>query len=226
MQIIRSHVAGRDHIEGIPVESLHQIIKTLLKHFPKHYLQDPKELDKTLNELRKCHEELGEYKELHNKINDILIAFDPFKKATDNLIPKEIELELEGLRTLWQRVAILVEELLDWSQTIKHIGKPLQNLKKRGKRGVSWAVHFSELQEEIDRLGLRIYYAKNIDQPNKKQMRSVQLSEDKNLWVGHLKNFAGRFNDLTLTHMNITDQHLLKTAQKLLTISHEALSNH
>src|SRR5918996_1633691 len=82
-QISGSEVAGRDHIEGISGKDVNKIIETLLKHFPKGYLQNPGELDKTLSDFRRYHEQLHEYKELHNGINEIIVAFEPFKAEMD-----------------------------------------------------------------------------------------------------------------------------------------------
>jgi len=100
VEISGSDITGRDHIEGITGEELKQIIETLLKYFPKSYLQNPEELDKTLNDFRHYHEQLREYKELHNKINQILIAFEPFKAEMNRLSVMKIMPELEHLITL------------------------------------------------------------------------------------------------------------------------------
>src|SRR5258708_18478106 len=82
-KISGSEVAGRDNIKGFSGKDVNQLIETLLKHFPKGYLQNPVELDKTLSDFRNYHEQLHEYKELHNAINEILVAFEQFKAEID-----------------------------------------------------------------------------------------------------------------------------------------------
>jgi hypothetical protein len=222
-RITRSNVIGRDSIKGISGRELNQIISTLLKYFPKSYLQNPKELDKTLKNLRRYHEQLHEYKELHNKINRILAAFDQFKAGMNRLSTKKSTIELEKLRSLWLPVSIEVDGLLDWSRTIKYIGKPFQ-MGDKGKEGVDWAVKFSEVYDQINQHGLSIYSTERIDDLKSKELPSYSFSGNKSLWLELLEEYTGRFNSISNTYMYTADENLRKTAEELLILSNKAFS--
>jgi hypothetical protein len=217
-----NHQINADSVEGITGEELVEIIRTLQEYSPKYLLK----FNKTLRELRRCHKELGEYKELHNKINDILTRFEPFKNATIRLKSNEIERRLESLKTHWQLVSLGVDELLKWAGRIDHIGERFQIVEGKQKRGESWAVQFSQLQDEINQLGLEIVYTEKMVYPDQRQTPSFEFSMDKNLWVSRLRSCTERFNNITLVYMSDTDKKLLNTAQRLLSISDKALSNY
>jgi hypothetical protein len=138
-EITGSDVTGRDRI-GLSGEEVNRIIETLLKYFPKDYLQNPKDLDKTLGEFRYYHEKLHEYKELHNGINEILVAFDQFKVEVESSDYRRQLPKLRRLRNLWWPVSIGVSSLLKWSQEIEYIGRPLKVFEDKSMSGEDWAI--------------------------------------------------------------------------------------
>jgi hypothetical protein len=212
-----NHQINADSIVGITGEELVEILKTVS---PKYLSK----LNKTLRDFRHYHKELDEYKELHNKINDILTRFEPFRNEIISLKSNQIERKIESLKIRWQPVSMLVDSLLSWARKIEYIGERFQILEGKEKRGESWAVLFSAEQDEMNQLGLKIIYTEKMIYPN--QPPSVEISADKSLWVSRLKSCTERFHNITLIHMYETDKKLLKTAQELLSISDKALSNY
>jgi hypothetical protein len=226
-RITGSKIAGRDHIEGLSGQDVNQIIETLLKHFPKGYLQNPGELDKILGDFRRYHEQLHEFKELHNGVNEILVAFEPFKAEIDRSNSRRSLPELGHLRDLWRPVAISVGLLLKWSQTIKYIGKAYQELEDRRKSGEDWAVQFSELQGRVNNhLGLNEYSTERIDYPGKAQKAAFQRLGIEIPWWETLTELTSSFSHISSYHMNSADKQLRQTAQELFNLSSKALSNY
>lgn len=232
-EISGSEIAGRDHIEGISGNEVNQIIETLLKHFPKGYLHNPSELDKTLSDFRDYHEQLHEYKELHNAVNEILVAFEQFKAEIDRANSRRLLPKLSHLRDLWRPVSISVVSMLNWSQNIKNIGKPFQLLEDKSKSGEDWAIQFSELQSRInehlgmtDQLGVNEYSKKDIDYPSQIQILSFQKLGTEIIWWETLSELTSSFSHISSHHMNSADKQLRQTAQELFNLSNKALSNY
>lgn len=229
VKISGSDIAGRDHIEGITGSEVNQIIETLLKYFPKGYLQNPGELDKTLSEFRTFHEQLHEYKELHNGINEILVAFEPYKAEIDRSNSRKSLPKLSLLRDLWRPVSLTVISLLNWSQTIKNIGKPYQVNQDKSKSGEDWAIQFSELQSRVnEHLGMTDSFGvmKEVEYPSQLQIISFQRLGTEIPWWETLSELTSSFSHTSSHHMNSADKQLRQTAQELFNLSNKALSNY
>lgn len=232
-KISGSEVAGRDSIKGFSGKDVNKIIETLLKHFPKGYLQNPAELDKTLSEFRLFHERLHEYKELHNAINEILVAFEPYKAEIDRSNSRRSLPKLSHLRDLWRPVSITVVAMLNWSQNIKNIGKPFQRFEDKSKSGEEWAIQFSELQSRInehlgmtDQLGVSEYSKKEIYYPSQIQILTFHRLGTEIPWWETLSELTSSFSHTSSHHMNSADKQLRHTAQELFNLSNKALSNY
>ena len=232
-KISGSEVAGRDNIKGFSGKDVNQLIETLLKHFPKGYLQNPDELDKTLSDFRQYHEQLHEYKELHNAINEILVAFEPFKAEIDRSNSRRSIPKLSHLRDLWRPVSMTVVALLNWSQNINNIGKPFQILEDKSKSGEDWAIQFSELQNHInehlgmiDQLGISGSSKNEIDYPSQMQILAYQRLGTEISWWETLSELTSSFSHTSAHHMNSADKQLRQTAQELFNLSNKALSNY
>lgn len=228
VNISGSEVVGRDHIEGMSGSEVNQIIETLLKYFPKGYLQNPAELDKTLSEFRMYHERLHEYKELHNGINEILVAFEPYKAEIDRSNSRKALPKLSLLRDLWRPVSLTVISLLNWSQTIKNIGKPYQILEDKRKSGEDWAIQFGELQSRVnEHLGMIDPLAvKEVQYPSQLQILTFQRLGTEIPWWETLSELTSSFSHTASHHMNSADKQLRQTAQELFNLSNKALSNY
>jgi len=232
-KISGSEVAGRDNIKGFSGKDVNQLIETLLKHFPKGYLQNPDELDKTLGDFRQYHEQLHEYKELHNAINEILVAFEPFKAEIDRSNSRRSVPKLSHVRDLWRPVSMTVVALLSWSQNINNIGKPFQIMEDKSKSGEDWAIQFSELQNRInehlgviDQLGISGSSKNEIDYPNQMQILAYQRLGTEISWWETLSELTSSFSHTSSHHMNSADKQLRQTAQELYNLSNKALSNY
>lgn len=226
-------VAGRDNIKGLQGKDVVQLVETLLKHFPQRYLDAPDELDKILSNFRIYHEKLHEYKELHNAVNDILIAFEQFRAEIDRANTLRSVPELSVLRKRWRPVSMHVVTLLNWSQSIKSIGKPFKILEDKSKSGEDWAIQFSELQNRInmhfgmtDPLGVSEVTKEVKDFPNQLQIISFQRFGTKIPWWETLSELTSSFSDASSHHMNSADKQLRQTAQELYNLSNKALSNY
>ncbi len=230
-EIRDSSVAGRDNITtstGVSGEEVKGIIETLLKHFPQRYLDNPRELDKTLSEFGVYHEQLHEYKELHNAVNDIQIAFGQFRVEVDRANSTRSIPKLSVLRDRWRPVSMHVVELLNWSQTIKNIGKPFKILEDKSKSGEDWAIQFSELQSRInDHLGvsnqLGVTTKKDVEYPSPVQIILFKQTGSEIPWWETLSELTSSFDDVTTHHMNSADKQLRQTAQELYNLSNKAL---
>jgi len=232
-KISGSEVAGRDNIKGFSGKDVNQIIETLLKHFPKGYLQNPVELDKTLSDFRLFHEKLHEYKELHNALHEIRIAFEPFEAEIDRANSRRSIPKLGLLRDLWRPVSMCVLALLNWSQDIRNIGKPFQILENKSKSGEDWAIQFSELQSRInehlgmtDPLGMNDYSKRKIYYPSQIQILTFQRLGTEIAWWETLSELTSSFSHTSSHHMNSADKQLRQTAQELFNLSNKALSNY
>jgi hypothetical protein len=226
-RITGSKIAGRDHIEGFSGQEVNQIIETLLKHFPKGYLKNPGELDKTLGDFHHYHEQLHEYKELHNGVNEILVAFEPFRAEIDRSNSRRSLPGLGHLRDLWRPVAMSVGLLLKWSQTITHIGKPYRELEDKSKSGEDWAIQFSELQGRINsHLGLNEYSTERVSYPGRAQILAFQRFGVEIPWWETLAELTSSFSHISSYHMNSADKQLRQTAQELFNLSSKALLNY
>jgi len=232
---IAGSVVGRDNVTntGVTGEEVNQIIETLLKHFPKGYLHNPQELDKTLSDFRLFHEQLHEYKELHNAINEILVAFEPFRAEIDRANSRRTLPKLSNIRDMWRPVSMCVIELLNWSQNIKHIGKPYQVLENKSKVGEDWAIQFGELRIRInehlgliDQLGIGGTSKRETEYPSQMQLLAFQRFGTEIPWWESLSELTSSFQHTSSHHMNSADKQLRQTAQELFNLSNKALSKY
>lgn len=229
-------VAGRDNVTtntGVSGAEVSQIIETLLKHFPERYLKNPLELDKTLSEFRLYHEQLHEYKELHNAINEILVAFEPFRAEIDRSNSRRLIPKLSFLKDLWRPVSMSVVALLNWSQKINHIGKPFKVLEDKSRSGEDWAIQFSGLQSRvnehlgmIDSSGTSGTPKKEVEYPSPMQIVAYQRLGTEIPWWEMLLELTSEFQHTSSHHMNSADKQLRQTAQELFNLSNKALSNY
>jgi hypothetical protein len=224
-------VAGRDNVtnySGLSGEEAKGLLETVLKHFTQKVVSNPDELSKALSDFRIYHEKLHEYKELHNAVNDIQIAFGQFRVEVDRANSTRSLPKLGILRDRWRPVSMNVVALLNWSQTIKNIGKPFRVLEDKGKSGEDWAIQFSELQSRINQhLGvsdqLGVTSNKEVEYPSQLQIILFKQARAEIPWWESLSELTSSFDDITSHHMNSADKQLRQTAQELYNLSNQAL---
>jgi hypothetical protein len=222
-RISGSQLVGRDHIVGLSGKEINRIIETLLKNFPKSLLQNPDELDNTLSDFRRYHQQLHEYKELHNGINDILVAFEPFKAEVNRSDVMGFVEKPGNLRIYWEPVSLHVSSLLTWSQTIQYIGKPFQEFEDKSRSGEAWAIQFCELRNGIDdHLGLNQYSTER-NNYLARFMSDFRRRKYEIPWLATLVELTGRFSNASSLFMNSADKQLRQTAQELFNLSSKAL---
>ena len=221
-----SELVGRDHIEGFSGKDVNNIIETLLKHFPRNYLVEPAALDRTLSDFKLLHEQLHEYKELHNGINEILVSFEPFRAQIERANSLRNLPKLSELRSVWRPVSNSIDLLLAWSQSIKHIGIPFEELPDKSKKGQDWAIQFSDLKTQINHhLGLIGITVAEVPFPNSIQAGLFVNFRVEIPWWNTLNELTSAFTNTSSFHMNLADKQLRQTAQKLFDLSNAALSN-
>jgi len=193
-------------------------LKMELENRIRWFINNPtQEITDVLLRVKALSQQLEEHKELHNKINKIMLSFDQFKQTIDQLKSAQIMPGPELLQTLWRPVWMDVDALLDWSQKTIYFVQ-FQDLGSKGRKGEEWAVQFFDSCDKINRHGLKR------SNTNKKQDPSFQSADDKERWLRTLQGYIGKFNDVTIQQMTKADAKLQETAKELLNISNKASS--
>lgn len=217
-RISGSKITGRDHIEGLSGKDVNQIIETLLKYFPRGYLQNPNELDKTLGDFRRFHEQLHEWKDLHNALDEIITSFAQFSSEIHrynsiNKIP-----HLSTLRNLWYPVSVKVDLLLEFAKNIALIGKRY-NENNGNLEGERWAVKISDMRSQINlQLGFDETSSFSAQSPNLGNKFNYFWGRKPDWWIT-LYELNNEFNHIAYGQMHFADKKLRETANELYTLS-------
>lgn len=76
---------------------------------------------RSLREIKGLHNELQEWKELHNYLNIILMQLGQLTKQLQRLDAENNEGNRRDLKTLWNPIKMHVNNLLNWAKSIKYI---------------------------------------------------------------------------------------------------------
>jgi hypothetical protein len=178
-------------------------LKTELAKRIRWFIDNP--IQEVIDVLRR----LTDCKELHNKINNILVSFDQFKRTVDCLEPAQIvQNQNPGLlQTVWRPVQKDVDELLGWSKDTEYF-VDFQDLGPEGRKGEEWAVKFFDSCNKINQ------YVSKEGYTNRKQNPSFQSAVE-------LQEYIAIFNEVTIEQMTKADKKLQETAKELLNISNK-----
>lgn len=170
---------------------------TLKKTFPKDPV--PQQLLENLRTFRVIHEHLGEWKHVHNCMNEVMIAMDMFLPS---LRPGKFGIyfvsdEFELLQREWSQVKWRVDDLEQWAKTIKRIGKPFAQ-SESGCEGEPWAVDVIIAARLVDIEMIPHYFST-------RRKRTYQLSRE--------------LHSKVTRYLYLADKHILEIATQLQTIS-------
>lgn len=201
---------------GLTPEQVTDLIDVILRNFsrvPVSQLAD--EVDNTLHQFRTYHEQLYEWKELHNILSEILRTFDVFRIQAERLQSSE---ELEDLWRAWQPVEQQVEIMLDWAKGIQHIGTPYQELPNRTE-GEDWAVKINALRNDIKH-NLRQSLTSTTERGFLHKLTRPQGS-----FLFSFRELISNFYNAIVTFLHRADKNLRDTASQLSNLSKGVLGD-
>ncbi len=99
-----------------------------------------------------AYERLNEWKELHHRLQSLLIAFDPFQGIVDMAYAGGERHVTPLLRRYWTQCRIYIEGLKRFGASIRHIGEKKFSEDEEGLKGEPWVVDIVALAGEIERL--------------------------------------------------------------------------
>jgi hypothetical protein len=215
---------GQNKIVGLSGEDVTKIIEVLLKHFPEMYLREPEHLDEVLQSFHRCHEELHEWKELHNYLDTTVQLYDQFAEAVRNVDRQSFNSEsLHNLQNSWYKISLMLDQMLTWAKRIQLIGKPYQETNDGKLIGEDWAIKLELTRRDIE-CHLNIAHdcieASAVRPLYKKLFNPAQLGER---WFIQLMDYTSRYWSLALSYLHFTDDKLRTTATRLVDISQAAL---
>ena len=130
-----------------------ELEKTLKRALPQD--STPDHLLKNLRTFGIIHEQLGEWKHVHNYLNEALVAMDiflpgiqPRKSILSSLMPSS-EDEFDMLGREWRQVKRHIDGLEFWAGKIKTIGKKMR-VTQQGQEGEPWAVEVVVAAREVN----------------------------------------------------------------------------
>ncbi|MEW5871465.1 MAG: hypothetical protein AB1894_19485 [Chloroflexota bacterium] len=223
-KIISGDQVGQDKIIGFNSEDVSKIIDVLLKHFPQAYLERPEQLDQVLQEFHQCHDELSEWKELHNYLDITIQLYDQFLVAVRNTNRQNFTPEgLQNLQNGWYKIALLLDQLLSWARKICVIGRPFEDADKNSLKGEDWAIKLELARRDIEGHLAAAHDSLGSAGERPAVMRLLRSSPLDESWFVQLMDFTSRYWSLVLGYLHYADDNLRKTATRLVGISQEAL---
>ncbi len=218
-------IVGRDKIyQGLDINEL---VTALKSAFPRDDPR-PEEFRQTITSFQAFHEQLYEWKELHNCLDEILNAFGQFYSQMERSDAEKKPVDLASLRNLWRPVSGQVDALVEYAQTIKTIGQPFRLLENNEMTGEKWAVEVNSLRRAINhRLHLSTDQLPFTARPepllSKVTLVIQQFFGIKPLWWNELYELTHTFSDAAYRHMHMADKKLRETASELFILSTQRL---
>lgn len=207
-------VVGRDR-HGLSGAEINQIIETLLKYLPRGHL-DPSRLDSTLNLFHRYHEQLQEWKELHDLLDALIAAFDPYYTLVQTSDMTRKVSSRKKLRTLWGPVSRQVDVLQGFVDNADYINQP-QILSDGSKKGVV----------QVDWLnGLRRHISELLETRAYPTFRQCLLFKYLNVeidWWQEIYKLAGEFDHVIKQQMHLADKRLRDTATEIYRLLRSSL---
>lgn len=211
--------------KGLSGAEVEQILETVLKYFPK-FAHQPAHLEFILHQFLTLQEKLQEWKDLHNHLDMILNAFDPFVTRIDRASTSRRLPTLRELRNLWMKVSKRVGSLLAWAETIEHIGATYQITGDGSVRGEKWAVSLASLTSDIDQLlGIETCHSEareDLPYPNRLSRLGFRVLHSDIGWWNELEILTKDFQSDAREYMFQADKHLRKSAMDLYYLSKQA----
>jgi len=219
---------GQDIVGGNKIVTTHiglnvqELVEALRQIFPSGDTR-PERLGQLLDEFRAYHAKLYEWKELHNALNTIIDAFDQYAGRVESSYTEKKPLKPSVYREAWRPVNRGVDDMLDWAQTIQHIGKRYQALAGDRLEGERWAV---DIQARRDDLVKQFQRGQAVEQSMRGSVfqRLVQVDPAQE-WLRQLYDLTHEFEDAIKRYMSQADKQLRETATDLYDLSRQAFGN-
>ncbi len=190
---LRSNARGQ--VFMVEKLNLRKVVSTLEQALPPN---DPTagQLKETLQRIQNFHNQLSEWKELHNYLNDVLITLPQFARDVERTEPAALPRSLRDLDRAWRPVSQKVTLLNEWAAAPRQIcAVPFLDAPD-GIKGPPWAVELHIAKKRIDQF-------------------FGQRAED----INELNDAVLDFTDVAEKHMYLADKNLRETASELLNLS-------
>jgi hypothetical protein len=214
-----STVGGRDIIQGVPYDKLAAVYVEMRNIFSTSQLENPRALHQNLSLLRSLHDELYEWKELHNCLDEIIYAMAPFEVQVNLIDRNPKSIDVKSLRNMWRGVAGKVDGLLHFARGIQKIGARFEE-SPQGMKGERWAVlTYSGCKAISDNLGISLL------DPFAEPLHKIEVSPLERMlgarpnWWGNFYEQAENFRTNVLQFMTEADKRLLEKAAELYHLS-------
>lgn len=173
-----------------------------------------------LDRFHAYHEELYEWKELHDQLDMLLNAFGQFATPIEHAYATRQFLAPLVLKNMWRAVSRQVALLIDFAGGIQIIGIRYQELGNGQLVGEPWAVKISTLQQNMDG---HLQSAPNAPGNTAFKRALSKWSRQDDTWWLQLYELTHEFSDLISTQMTIADKNLRDTATSLYELSKDIL---
>ncbi|HTP11575.1 MAG TPA: hypothetical protein VMP08_25150 [Anaerolineae bacterium] len=204
---IGGDVVGRDKVTQVQGDQINnylqidlaQLAATLKQALPANDPL-PDRLVAALQDFKRYHSRLWEFKELHNTLNDVVFVLDQFAREVERLDATGQKGDARTLGRLWRPIGQKVDLLVEFARTIQHIGSPL--VEANGSwHGPAWAI---ELRMAAQRVSDLLVTPANYD-------------------FAALYDATYAFSDAAEKHMYLADKQLRDTAGELFNQSNQLL---
>jgi hypothetical protein len=206
---IGGDVVGRDkvtQVQGDQINNYIQLDLAQLLDTLKHALPDndplPERLVNALQDFKRYHTRLWEWKELHNALNDVIFVFDQFSKEVERRDAANNLGDVRALKRLWRPVEQKVELLLDFATKVQHIGSPLVTQPDGSRQGPPWAIEVASVTDQLK-----------------------HLFDEGVPTLDNIYEATYAFSDAAEKHMYLADKQLRDTAGELYDLSNALLGS-
>jgi hypothetical protein len=203
---ISGDVVGRDkvtQVQGDQINNYLQIDLAQLAATLKQALPDndplPDRLVAALQDFKRYHSRLWEFKELHSALNDVVFVLDQFAREVERLDAARQTGEARALARWWRPVDQKVDLLIAFAANVQHIAAPL--VERNGSRqGPAWAIELQSAAQRINELLMPSDYD-----------------------FAALYDATNAFSDSADKHLYLADKQLRDTAGELYNLSQQLL---
>lgn len=207
---------------ALPTINIEQELKALMLE------SDPRlqRLERLIHQLRTYSETLHEWKQLHRHLDNLTnITYGQYAAQIERFKGRPIDVPL--LQDSWKPVYLVVNRMLEWAKTIKHIGEPYQ-VESDFKRGAVWAIKLGEITEAIhEHLSLApAELEATTNRPTRlwrflgsANVQSGDMEQWRNWWWPRLVDLSGQLEHDLRLYMSMADENLRQAASDLYDLS-------
>ena len=203
---IGGDVVGRDKVTQVQGDQINnyvqldvqKLVETLKQALPANDPL-PDRLVAALQDFKRYHSRLWEFKELHNALNDVVFVLDQFAREVERLDAAGQIGNVRTLARLWRPVDQKVDLLIEFATTVQHIAAPL--VQQNGStQGPAWAIELQSAARRVNELLTPTEYD-----------------------FAALYDATNAFSDAADKHLYLADKQLRDTAGELYNLSQQLL---